>query len=255
MTKDNASDGLRLEYERLLRWYPRAWKERNESVVIGTLLDEAHEAGRDHPTADDRRSLLRGAIAARAVGSGRRSTVAVCALAAGVAFALFYVSAIGWDPAHHYAGYVGPFTNPSVLVGLLLVVALILSLVKLTGLSHLAAVVAALASVGIGLLAWQYSWLGPSQSAVVLFAGLALLGLSSRDGIGLTIRLLAAIPVAAFGSDFVVDLLNPGVADRWILVGLVVASVVMFVLLVWPWRLGRVRPRPERLLPVDRDQT
>jgi hypothetical protein len=236
MSQDNATEELRLEYQRLLRWYPRSWKERNESVVIGTLLDEAQEAGREHPTADDRRSLLRGAIAARAVGSGRRSTVAVCALAAGVAFSLFYDSVIGWDPVHHYAGYVGPFTNPSVVIGLLLVVALILSLVKLTGLARLVAVVAALASVVIGLLAWHNSWLGPSQSAVILFAGLALLGLSTKDGLWRTIRLLAAVPVAAFGSDFVADLFNPGVADKWMMAGFAGATLVVVLLLVWPWK-------------------
>jgi hypothetical protein len=236
MTQKNGSEDLRLEYQRLLRWYPRAWKERNESVVLGTLLDAAQESGSEHPSDDDRRSLFRGAIAAHAVGSGRRSTVAVCALAAGVAFSLFYATMIGWDPVHHYAGYVGPFTNPSIIIGVLLALALVLALVKLTGLAHVVAMAAVIASVVIGLLAWQNAWLGPSQSAVIMFAGLALLGSSTRDSLWLTIRLLATVPIAAFGSDFVVDLFNPGVIDKWMMAGFAGAALVVILLLVWPWK-------------------
>ena len=244
MTANEPSKDLREEYRRLLRWYPRAWRRRNEEVMIGTLLEDAHGAGRDHPTPADRRSLMRGGLLARATGSGRRSLVAVIALAAGTAFSIFYLSLIGWDPMHHYAGYVGPFTNPSIVIGVLLALALVFALTRMTGLAHLFAFAAAAASVLIGLLAWHFSWLGPSLATIILFAGFAVLGLTGMDGIGRAIRLLAALALAAFAGSFVSDLFDPGVGDQPMLGVISLAALLVAVLLAWPWkRRQRVRAR------------
>jgi hypothetical protein len=236
MTSNEPSKSLREEYRRLLRWYPRAWRRRNEEVMIGTLLEDAHGEGRDHPTPTDRRSLFRGGLLARATGSGNRSLVGVIALAAGTAFSIFYLSFISWDPVHHFAGYVGPFTNPSIVIGALLAVALAAALLRLTGLAHVFACAAAAASVVIGLLALHFLWLGPSVATIVLFVGFALLGLTGIDGIGRAIRLLAALASLAFAADFVGDLFNPGVGDRLMLVGISSIALVAAVLLAWPWK-------------------
>jgi hypothetical protein len=214
MNTNDPSNDLREEYRHLLRWYPRAWRRRNEEVMIGTLLEDAHAARRSHPTPADRRSLMIGAMVARAAGSGKRSLVGLIALAAGTAFSIFYVGFIGWDPVHHYAGYLGPFTNPSIVIGALLAGALVLALARMSGLAHLFAFAAAAASVVIGLLAWHFSWLGPSLATIILFTGFALLGLTGMNGIGRAIRLLAALALAAFAGSFVSDLFNPGVGDQ-----------------------------------------
>jgi hypothetical protein len=236
MTTNDSSTDLREEYRRLLRWYPSAWRRRNEEVMIGTLLEDAHEAGRSHPTRADRRSLVLGGLVARATGSGKRSLVGVIALAAGTAFSTFYVSFIGWDPAHHYAGYLGPFTNPSIVIGLLLAVALVFALIRMTGLAHLFAFAAAGASVVIGLLAWRYSWLGPSLATIILFTGFAALGLAGMNGLGRAVRLLAAVALLGFAGSFVEDLFNPGVGAKIEFGAIAAASILAAVLLAWPWK-------------------
>lgn len=43
-------------YRRLLRWYPKAWRERSGEVLVGTMLDEADRLGQDGPSAAQRRS-------------------------------------------------------------------------------------------------------------------------------------------------------------------------------------------------------
>jgi hypothetical protein len=239
MNAQSGTDDLRSQYQRLLRWYPREWRRRNEAIVLGTLLDEAQEAGRDHPTAGDRRSLVLGGVVARLNGSGRRSLVSASALAAGSVFALFYGGLIGWDPVHHYAGYLGPFTNPLVIAGALLIAAFVLAMVRLMGAAHVLAIASAVTSLIVGLLAWQNSWLGPSLSPVVLLAGLALLSLSRSNGVWRTLRWLAAIAFVAFGADYVGDLFNPGVVDKLTLGGIVTSSLAVAVLLAWPWKFRR----------------
>ena len=62
----------------------------------------------------------------------RRAVVAPLVFA--VAFSCFYLAFIAWSPGARYAGSVGPFSNPSVLPGALLLVALVLAVRR-----HLAA--------------------------------------------------------------------------------------------------------------------
>src|ERR1019366_3502773 len=116
------------EYRRLLRWYPKSWRDKNEDVVVGSLLEPPRDNGQTHPTADDRRSILLAGNRQRAMGTGRRSLVATVALGAGVAITGIYCGAASWDPGHSYNGFVGPFTNPSFIVGLLLAIAFALSI-------------------------------------------------------------------------------------------------------------------------------
>ncbi|MDY0912298.1 hypothetical protein [Rathayibacter festucae] len=41
---------LEEQYRRLLRWYPRAWREEHEEALIGTLLDSADDENRTAPS-------------------------------------------------------------------------------------------------------------------------------------------------------------------------------------------------------------
>ncbi len=44
---------LEQRYRRLLRWYPRTWREENGDVLIGTALDAAEAEGRRRPRASE----------------------------------------------------------------------------------------------------------------------------------------------------------------------------------------------------------
>jgi hypothetical protein len=228
------------EYRRLLRWYPTAWRNANEDVVVSTFLETASDLGLSHPTEEERRSMMLAGLRQRAIGTGERSLVATIALAAGVAFMVFYTGAVSWDPAHSFTGYVGPFTNPSFIVGLLLTIALILSVRRVTAAARMVSLLAIITSVVVGLLAWGFGWLGPSAPAVVLFAAFGVCGLSRSNRISRGLLLAAASVCAVFAALSLEDMvlqstwaLSPWWRQETLLaaVGVLAATV-----LAWPWR-------------------
>ena len=228
------------DYRRLLRWYPKAWRDINEDVVVGTFLETARDHGLFHPTGEERRSIMLAGLRQRAIGTGERSLVATIALAAGVAFMVFYTEAVSWDPAHSFTGYVGPFTNPSFIVGLLLTVALILSARRVTAAARMVSLLAIVTSVVVGLLAWGLGWLGPSAPAVVLFAAFGACGLSRSNRISRGFLLAAASLCAVFAAVCLEDMvlqstygLSPWWQEETLLAAL---GIVAATLLAWPWR-------------------
>lgn len=74
-------------FRALLRWYPRRWREQNEEVVLGTMLDDAEARGQEAPDAALRRATILDALAARLdLRTARMSALAglVATLAAAV---------------------------------------------------------------------------------------------------------------------------------------------------------------------------
>ncbi len=49
--EDAQDPQVEARYRRLLRWYPKAWRDRNGAVVLGTMLDEAEARGQERPDA------------------------------------------------------------------------------------------------------------------------------------------------------------------------------------------------------------
>ena len=244
MTGDNVSN-LEEEYRRLLRWYPRVWRDQNEDVVLGTLLDSALAHGLTELTTEDRRTIRLAGLRQRAIGSGQRSLVATLALAAGVAFTLFYCAFVSWDPTHSYDGYVGPFTNPSFIIGPLLATGLVLGIRRVTFAAHLVTMLAIGASVLFGILAWSMGWLGPSLTAVVLFGGFGACGLSRSNRISRALLLVAASACAELAA---VSLETMWTQSEYLLspfwrqeTAIAVAAAIAAVLLAWPWRRRRAR--------------
>jgi hypothetical protein len=239
------TSNLEEEYRRLLRWYPRVWRHRNEEVVLGTLLESAQARGQTRLSAEDRRAIQLAGLRRRAIGSGQRSLVATLALAAGVAFTLFYCAFIGWDPAHAFNGYVGPFTNPSFIIGLILAIGLVLAIRRVTFAAHLIAMLATAVSVLFGILAWSMGWLGPSLPAVVLFGAFGACGLSRSNRISRGVLLVAAsvcAELAAVSLDTMRTqseyLLSPFWQEE---TAIAVVAIVAATLLAWPWHHEHTR--------------
>ena len=188
------------EYRRLLHWYPRAWRDENEDVVVGTFLEAAGHRRQAHPTIEDRCSVMFAGLRQRAIGTGQRSPVATIAFAAGVAFVVFYCSPISWDPALTFNGYVGPFTSPIFVIGLLLALALTLNIRRMTAAARVVALLAVLAGIVLGVLAWGFGSLGPTSPAVAVFAAFGAGGLSRSNKILRGILLAAASLCAVFAA-------------------------------------------------------
>lgn len=65
-------------FRALLRWYPRIWRERNEEVVLCTMLDDAEARGQRIPDASLRRSAIVQGLGARL---DRRTAIIAASLA------------------------------------------------------------------------------------------------------------------------------------------------------------------------------
>ncbi|MEV7631009.1 hypothetical protein AB0N64_01220 [Microbacterium sp. NPDC089318] len=57
---------LENRYRRLLRWYPRPWREQNGEMLIGTALDVAEAEGRTRPSGGEIGAMVLHGIAERA---------------------------------------------------------------------------------------------------------------------------------------------------------------------------------------------
>ena len=76
-------------FRSLLRWYPRRWRERNEQVVLGTMLDDAEARGQRTPEASLRRATIVQGLGAR-LDRRTASIAASLAVAFGVAAISFF---------------------------------------------------------------------------------------------------------------------------------------------------------------------
>ncbi|MGN8552003.1 UNVERIFIED_CONTAM: hypothetical protein OHV15_05405 [Microbacterium sp. SLM126] len=77
-------------FQRLLRWYPRSWRDQNGAILVSTLREFAEQEGRTAPTAAD---VLSAALHGTAARLDRRFALVValagvaCAAAAGILMA------------------------------------------------------------------------------------------------------------------------------------------------------------------------
>lgn len=56
---------LEAKFERLLRWYPRAWREENGEFLLAVLVEDARERGKTKPSPADAWSICAHGLAAR----------------------------------------------------------------------------------------------------------------------------------------------------------------------------------------------
>lgn len=183
-----AADRLERHYRRLLRCYPRAWRQQHEDEVVGVLLDQAEAAGRATVTVGAAVDLVGHGLEERAESLLRwwprrwREQTAVVALvaAAGLSLLLLVGEVIGAQarpPAeeiHHYGQYFisGPFLTVGVGLYLALMSAALLVVLGRGPVARLLVVAA------VGDTLWmRHSW-GyplPQLQVQVLLGGLALL--------------------------------------------------------------------------------
>jgi hypothetical protein len=203
-----AVDGSSLgaEYRRLMRWYPKPWRVANEDAMLGALLDQAEDQGRDHATERERWALARAGLAQWFILRGRRQRLQIVPLAAGALLSVFYSWFIIWAPGTNYPGSIGPFANPSILTCVLLVLAFAFSLAGRESLARVLSFGGAIGETVIGVVALFHPpfgvapWEGPSLYTAMLFVGIALVGGASfRHGWALTASALVVAALVAGG--------------------------------------------------------
>ena len=159
------------------------------------------------PTMSDRFTMAIGGLRQRFGASSGRPSSVIVPLAAATAFSLFYFSVIAWSPGIRYPGAVGPFTNPSVVVAVIFVAALILAVFRReVAARSLALFAGAGVEIAIAILAGVFDWLGPSLPTAVLVAGLGVVAaLPWRGRIAIVVSLACLVALTGFilGADIV----------------------------------------------------
>ena len=90
--------------------------------------------------------------------------------------------ALIWAPESRYAGSVGPFSNPSIITCVLLVVAFLAALFIRGRAAAALALLGVGAELAVGILSNVDHWQGPGTSAMVLFVGIGILSAGSLAG-------------------------------------------------------------------------
>jgi hypothetical protein len=187
--------------------YPAAWRKKNEEAIVAVLMDEDDAEGRVASTLSSRLALIAAGLYERFIAPERLSRVGLGALFLAVVYSVWYLGVITWAPGITYPGTFGPFSNPSVIVGGMLVVALVLALLSRGRTARFIALLSVPAIILIGILSSVHSWLGPSVPAVVIFAGLSLAAASPLRSASDAGRVAGALVLVLVGS-FLISLLR-----------------------------------------------
>lgn len=94
-------------YRRLLRSYPRQWRDANAAVLLGVLMDSAEARGAVRPTIREQANLVSHGLAERfrvASSLATRSLIASVALGGGLGYTFVYAVLYGWVRADFYNG-------------------------------------------------------------------------------------------------------------------------------------------------------
>ncbi|MBO0984225.1 hypothetical protein [Rathayibacter sp. SD072] len=226
-------------YRRLLRWYPEDWRHEHGDVVLGMLLDDADAEGRDGPDASEALRLVVDGIAHRAWRRvDRRRTTATAFVVAAV-LALLYVVLGTWSTGTASVGFLGPFSNPTVLVAVALAVAAGLALLGRTAAARLLALAAVAGLVLLVVVAERSGWMGPGALVLAILAPPALSGAipptgargAARDAIAAVVLVAVVLGggIVASWSELLIDVLAPGGA---LLLGASPSDVELAVLVV-----------------------
>lgn len=191
------SEALEVQYRRLLAWYPRDWRTKNEDAALGTLLDVAESEGRSNPTGLERASIAAHGLSARLdrfiVPTVRDagSTIAL-SLGTGVAVSEFVMSS--WAPWGTHAGASGwwprtsgPFYDSGFLFAGLWLIALIAAFTGHWALGRIALLVAIATAVVTPHIFTSYPGLTSVDPATLaLLAACALVAVIGRPHRGLS---------------------------------------------------------------------
>jgi hypothetical protein len=187
------------DYRKFVRWYPAEWRERNEEAILGVMMDEDEAKGRLVAPMSDRLALVIAGLHQRVFARQRLSTYNLAALVSAALFSFWYLGVITWAPGITYVGTVGPFSNPTVIAGAIVVVALILGILNRGRTARFIAMIAAIVMVSLGILAPIYSWLGPGMLAVAIFVGLGLIAASPLRSVRDAMRVAASFVLIIAG--------------------------------------------------------
>ena len=180
------SAALEARYRSVLRWYPHAWRDQHEAVILATLLDVAEGEGRTQPTFRELWNLAVNGLGTRLGGvlpAALRDGVAGIALATGFAYSVVYLIVFAWAPwteIHTWSGgpaLFGPFANTGVVVSAAWAVAFIAAMLGQQVSANVALVSVIALTITLPVVTGITGWDRPTTTHLALFALLAALAL------------------------------------------------------------------------------
>lgn len=233
-------------YRKLVRWYPSDWRKRNGEALVSVLLDEDDAQGHVAPTLLSSLTVVAAGLHERFIAPERLNRVGLAAQVVAAVFSVWYLAVIAWAPGITSAGTIGPFSNPSAIIGAMLTSGLVCALLGRGRTARLVAMLSVPVTILIGILSASHSWLGPGLPAVVIFAGLGLMAglqLRSTVDVGRVLGALFLLVLGIYLSQIVLARL-PVLTSSAVGVGMAIgaaASLTGALVLLWP-----LRPRPRR---------
>lgn len=158
------------EFQKLLLWYPRAWRNLHGEALIGTYLDYAEHRGITTPTLSDKVTFCLSGLKERFFTFERTGTWTRFWLFMGLLYSVLYTFAISWAPGINTQGSIGPFANPAVITATLVTLAWVFAILNARRAAARMSALSFLANITFCFLGGALNWLGPSPWASVIFA-------------------------------------------------------------------------------------
>jgi hypothetical protein len=205
---------IEARYGRAFRWYPRAWRAKNQDAALSTLLDVAEGEGRTGPKRSELVSLAANGLAARVgavVPASVRDPAASFALATGAAFAFVMFAGDAWMRLAQVIGlsYPGYYPRPEFFseqfgVDLVIygpwIVASLLAMLNRRGAARIVLGVELLASVAVALqrLIGGPGWAGPMSTTIGFLFLLGLIAIAGSPARRRTLGLQGSVALLVF---------------------------------------------------------
>jgi hypothetical protein len=186
-------------YRRTLLYYPKAWRQQHENVILGTLLDVAEAEARTAPRATEIMHLAASGVLTRFglwLTTRSRDWISTVALGTGVAMAIGLLLSGTWMPWSKvlgpYAGRYIPEANPLLDFGIIIyalwILGFITSLIpKQLRTVRAFMVIALIAPAAFAIVNHSTRLYGPNDRTLVFFtimAALVLLGSPRQKKVG-----------------------------------------------------------------------
>lgn len=196
-------------YRRVIRWYPKHWREQNADAVVGTLLDRAEDEKRTAPTRGELADLRASAIVTRLGPIGRipanvrdRAAALAFGLGSGLAITGLIAMAIQKSEAPAFwltlVPVIGPFIGYNFLFYGAWILALVAALAGWKWTARALALASVLVAIVIRIVASGSPAAGPTTTTILLVGSLAIMSLIGNPFESSRARLWIAAATAAW---------------------------------------------------------
>lgn len=158
------------KYNKLLLWYPRAWRDSHGEAMLGAYLDYADNRGITMPSLSDKITFCLSGLRERLFSFGKVGTWARFWLFLGLLYSIFYSFTIAWAPELGAPGSIGPFANPAVITAGFISMTWIFAIINVRKAAARTSVISFITNLVVCVLGGIFGWLGPSPWAALVFA-------------------------------------------------------------------------------------